>query len=139
MNKRTPAVFEPMTPLEMEAIGCLSDCSFPVASWPKRFARDMYRRLAPARNEDRTISAAQRAALWRTCHKFRRQISIVRVREFAAGFVAAHGKRAERPGAPEPIVKPRPEPEERRHFRDEDWCLFGPPPSEPVRHVGDSR
>lgn len=78
-----------MTTLERDACRALSGCTFPVASWSKRFARSMARQAAA---EPPTITDSQSAALLRTCHKFRRQIKDESVRLASARFVRDHGQ-----------------------------------------------
>lgn len=68
--RRRP-VFREMTPAEVRLAYALFLCTFPCASWDKRFARDMHARATVAAPQ---ISERQAAVLRRLTTKYRRQI-----------------------------------------------------------------
>lgn len=67
---RTRATFRPMTPLEKARALALGWCSFPPATFSKRFARTM---AAQARGEA-LITEAQAVRLEVQCYIYRRQV-----------------------------------------------------------------
>ena len=66
------------TDLERRAISATASVTFPPASWSKRFCRDMRARMA--NGAELELTEKQRAALWSTVHRFRRQIQDADVR-----------------------------------------------------------
>lgn len=69
--KRKPAVWRPMTGLELRAALELGHCRLPVASSTKRIARNL---AAQAEASEPRITDKQAPLLWKFCWKFRRQI-----------------------------------------------------------------
>lgn len=61
----------PMTDDEKQAAILLDRCTFPVASFNKRFARSM---ASIARSDEPVISERQSRTLWKLFYMFRRQI-----------------------------------------------------------------
>jgi hypothetical protein len=57
----------PMTACELEAVKCLQQVTYPVASWDKRFARSM--------SGATTITDKESPQVWRLLKRYRRQIS----------------------------------------------------------------
>ena len=57
----------PLTPEESEAVWALHGVTFPVASWDKRFSRQL--------NKDSHITERGAAQIWRLFIKYRRQIN----------------------------------------------------------------
>jgi hypothetical protein len=68
---RAPVQRRPMTEPEEALVRAISKCSFPVASSPKRFARDIHAQL----EHGAEITEAQAAYLRRLVSTYRRQIS----------------------------------------------------------------
>lgn len=69
---RTVKPRRPMTDLERLRALHLGNCTFPVASWAKRFARDMG---SVARGVDPAITDREAAALERLAWAYRRQLA----------------------------------------------------------------
>lgn len=69
-----------MTPLERRAAFALGRCSFPIASWSKRFGRALHQQASQV---DPRISERQAVALWRNVYTYRRQISDPEILEIA--------------------------------------------------------
>ena len=63
----------PMTPDELDAVGCLSGVTYPVASWDKRFARSMIGM--------ETITDKEAPQVWRLLWRYRRQMNHPRLAE----------------------------------------------------------
>lgn len=65
-----------MNPEERRAIRLLSRCTFPVASWDKRFVRDMAAKLqAELEHVENTVELSERQhnCLMEKTHRYRRQ------------------------------------------------------------------
>ena len=65
----------PLTEDEAIAVECLAQVTYPVASWDKRFNRNLNRE---------SLSDKERAQVWRLFIKYRRQISHARKAELLA-------------------------------------------------------
>lgn len=70
-----PKPRQPMTPEETSAVDALQRVTFPMASPPKRFAREM------AGHPE--ITDGQRDLLWKIAWRFRRQIKSLKIRRRA--------------------------------------------------------
>ena len=64
----------PMTTDEQQAAQILTGCTFPVASYNKRFARDM---ASIARQDEPLITERQSRTLWKLFYMYRRQMRAV--------------------------------------------------------------
>lgn len=91
------AVWRPMSDLERHAALSLAGIRYPVASWWKRFARSIG---AQAIAERPVITDPQAGSLWRTLHRFRRQVDCPILRAIAAEEHARLAPAGPRPESP---------------------------------------
>jgi hypothetical protein len=68
---REPPAWEPMTEEDRRMARRLARCTFPVASWDKRFVREV---AAAAQAPEAKITPKMRAQLERLTHRYRRQL-----------------------------------------------------------------
>lgn len=71
MSEKAEKQYRPMTSDEKEAALLLGQCTFPVASYNKRFAADMW---SLARGEAGEITERQSRTLWKLFYMYRRQV-----------------------------------------------------------------
>jgi hypothetical protein len=93
-----PVPRRPMTDAEVALARALARCSFPVASWSKRFARELG---AAAAAPQPTITEKQAAAMRRLVSTYRRQIAPASIPEAERHLLtdaAARAARAARQG-----------------------------------------
>jgi hypothetical protein len=83
-----------MTDDDKAAALALAGCTFPVASYNKRFAGDMAR---IARQAEPVITERQQKTLWKLVYMFRRQIRDRRLIEIAGPIYEAERKASKRP------------------------------------------
>lgn len=83
-----------MTDDEKQAAILLGGCTFPVASYNKRFARDMH---SIAQSAAPVITERQSATLWKLIYMHRRQIKDGRILKLAKPIYEAERKTQKQP------------------------------------------
>lgn len=89
-EERAPLKREPVTDIERRAIRITAGVVFPPATWAKRFCRDLRSMLDVCEHQHATpkLTEKQREALWKTVHRFRRQIADADVLVAAEAFLS---------------------------------------------------